>query len=136
MKRHLGKEYNVHVVTCNDSNPMHIDATLALLEPGLLMENPDRRCHQTNELFVKAGWKVVDAPKPVIPDSHPLWMTSKWLSMNTLMLGPKRVAVEAGEIPTHKAFEKLGIEVIKVNRVCELELVVPPKLGFLTVNTN
>ena len=42
--------------------------------------------------------------------------------MNTLMLGPKRVVVEAGEIPTHKAFEKLGIEVIKVNRVCELGL--------------
>ena len=119
MKRHLGDKYNVHVVTCNDSNPMHIDATLALLEPGLLMENPDRRCHQTKELFVKAGWKVVDAPRPVIPDSHPLWMTSKWLSMNTLMLGPKRVAVEAGEIPTHKAFEKLGIEVIKVNRICD-----------------
>ena len=115
MRRHLGDKYNVHILSFNDSNPMHMDTSYSFLEPGLMMENPDRRCHQTNSIFIKAGWKVVDAPRPVIPDSHPLWMTSKWLSMNTLMLGPKRVVVEAGEIPTHKAFEKLGIECIKVS---------------------
>ena len=60
------------------------------------------------------GWKIVSAPKPVAPESWPLWMSSKWLSMNTLMLDEKRVLVEKHEIPTQKMFEKLGIECIKV----------------------
>ena len=61
------------------------------------------------------GWKIVTAPRPVAPESWPLWMSSKWLSMNTLMLDEKRVLVEKTEIPTQKMFEKLGIECIKVN---------------------
>ena len=60
------------------------------------------------------GWKIVTAPQPVIADSWPLWMSSKWLSMNVLMLDEKRVLVEKEEIPTQKMFEKLGIECIKV----------------------
>ena len=48
-----------------------------------------------------------------MPDSHPLWMTSKWLSMNVLMLDPKRVVVSAVEAPTQRMFEKLGIKCIK-----------------------
>ena len=62
-------------------------------------------------------WQIVKAPYPVIPDSHPLWMSTKWLSMNVLMLDPKRVVVEAQEEPIHKTFEKLGIECIKVRQV-------------------
>ena len=58
--------------------------------------------------------QVVEAPEPVMPDSHPLWMTSKWLSMNVLMLDPKRVVVSAVEAPTQRMFEKLGIKCIKV----------------------
>ena len=61
-------------------------------------------------------WQVVEVPTPVIPDSHPLWMGSKWLSMNVLMLDSKRVVVEAQEEPIHKMFEKLGIECIKVSQ--------------------
>jgi len=61
------------------------------------------------------GWKIVPAPKPVASDSWPFWMSSKWLSMNTLMLDEKRVLVEKEEIPTQKMFEKLGIECIKVS---------------------
>ena len=42
-------------------------------------------------------------------------MSSKWLSMNVLMLDPKRVIVEKGETTTQKMFEKLGIECIPVS---------------------
>lgn len=66
-------------------------------------------------MLLCVGWKVVTAPEPVIPDSWPLWMTSKWLSMNILMLDEKRVLVEEKEIPTQKMFEKLGIECVKVS---------------------
>ena len=62
----------------------------------------------------------------MIPDSHPLWMSSKWLSMNVLMLDSKRVVVEAQEEPIHKMFEKLGIKCIKVRcTMCPLGQVVP-----------
>ena len=57
---------------------------------------------------------MVEAPEPVMPDDSPMWMSSEWLSMNVLMLDPKRVLVSAAEIPTQKTFEKLGIQCIKV----------------------
>ena len=41
-------------------------------------------------------------------------MSSKWLSMNVLMLDPERVVVDANEEPTIKMFEKLGIKCVKV----------------------
>lgn len=40
---------------------------------------------------------------------HPLWMSSKWLSMNVLMLDEKRVMVDANETSIQKMFEKLGM---------------------------
>ena len=71
---------------------------------------------------VYVGWKIVTAPKPVAPKSWPLWMSSKWLSMNTLMLDEKRVLVEKEEVPTQKMFEKLGIECIKVSLLSNNEI--------------
>ena len=50
-----------------------------------------------------------------MPDNHPMWLGSKWLSMNVLMLDPKRVVVDANEEPLIKMFEELGIECIKVH---------------------
>nr|XP_039249158.1 glycine amidinotransferase, mitochondrial-like isoform X1 [Styela clava] len=114
MRRHLGREYKIHEISFNDPNPMHIDATFNIIGPGLVISNPERPCHQI-DLFKKAGWKIVTAAKPVIPDTHPLWMSSKWLSMNVLMLDEKRVVCDANEIPTINMFEKLDIKPIKVN---------------------
>ncbi|XP_063782055.1 glycine amidinotransferase, mitochondrial [Pseudophryne corroboree] len=114
MSRHLAPEYKVHVISFKDPNPMHIDATFNIIGPGLVLSNPDRPCHQI-ELFKKAGWTVVTPPTPLIPDDHPLWMSSKWLSMNVLMLDEKRVMVDANETSIHKMFEKLGISTIKVS---------------------
>lgn len=41
-------------------------------------------------------------------------MSSKWLSMNVLMLGEKRVMVDANESTIHKMFEGLGEFVLKL----------------------
>jgi len=114
LQRHLGDEYKIHVLSFKDPNPMHIDATFYTIRPGLAISNPDRPCNQL-EMFEKAGWKIVNAPLPVIPESHPLWMGSKWLSMNVLMLDEKRVVVDKNEIPTQKMFESLGIKCIPVD---------------------
>ena len=102
MRRHLGKQgYRVHKLSFDDPNPMHIDATFNIIGPGLVLSNPDRPCHQI-DMFYKAGWTVIKPPTPLIPDTHPLWMSSKWLSMNVLMLDPKRVVVDKNEKTTQK----------------------------------
>ena len=112
MRRHLGDKYNIHVLSFNDPNPMHIDATFNIIGPGLVIINPDRHCHQL-DFFHKAGWKTLPAPLPVIDDSHPLWMSSKWLSMNVLMLDEERVLVDAEEIPIQKVRKKHSIFTVK-----------------------
>ncbi|KAJ7393737.1 hypothetical protein OS493_003396 [Desmophyllum pertusum] len=115
MRRHLGERgYRVHKLSFDDPNPMHIDATFNIIGPGLVLSNPDRRCHQI-DMFHKAGWTVVKPPTPLIPDTHPLWMSSKWLSMNVLMLDPTRVVVDKNETTTQKMFESLGIKCIPVS---------------------
>ena len=102
MRRHLGKQgYRVHKLSFDDPNPMHIDATFNIIGPGLALSNPDRPCHQI-DMFYKAGWTIIKPPTPLIPDTHPLWMSSKWLSMNVLMLDPKRVVVDKDEKTTQK----------------------------------
>lgn len=114
MRRHLGDEYNIHVLSFNDPNPMHIDATFNIIGPGLVIVNPDRPCHQLS-LFQKAGWTIAEAPLPTISDDHPLWFSSKWLSMNVLMLDQERVVVERDETPTIRFFESLGLTPVKVS---------------------
>ena len=41
-------------------------------------------------------------------------MSSKWLSMNVLMIRPDAVLVEEHEVPIQRMFESLGIKCIKV----------------------
>ena len=102
MKRHLANRgYRVHTLSFGDPNPMHIDGTFNIIGPGLVLSNPDRPCHQI-DMFHKAGWQVIKPPTPLISDDHPLWMSSKWLSMNVLMLDPKRVVVSKYEYTTQK----------------------------------
>ncbi|XP_057306355.1 glycine amidinotransferase, mitochondrial-like isoform X2 [Hydractinia symbiolongicarpus] len=114
MRPHLGDKYNVHVLSFDDVNAMHIDGTFLTIGEGLILVNPDRPCNQI-DYFHKAGWKVVAAPRPVMSDAYPLWMSSNWLSMNVLMLDEKRVVVDSDEIPTQKMFESLGIKCVKVS---------------------
>lgn len=110
MRRHLGDAYRVHHLTFDNHNPMHIDATFNPVAPGLAIVNPDRPMTSSKTLFENAGWKLVPAPRPVMSDTYPpMYMSSKWLSMNTLMLDERRVLVEKEEIPTQKMFESLGM---------------------------
>ncbi|XP_033097232.1 glycine amidinotransferase, mitochondrial-like, partial [Anneissia japonica] len=71
LRRQIGDDYTIHIVQCVDDAPMHIDASLCLLRPGLVLVNPERPCYQI-ELFSKAGWDVVEAPRPITPCDHPM----------------------------------------------------------------
>ncbi|AAZ33199.1 MULTISPECIES: hypothetical protein [Pseudomonas] len=109
LQRHLGDDYKIHVLEFNDMHPMHIDATLVPLAPGKLLINPER-VQKMPEIF--RGWDAIHAPKPIMPDSHPLYMTSKWINMNILMLDERRVVVERQDEPMIKAMKGAGFEPI------------------------
>jgi glycine amidinotransferase len=96
LRRHLRGEYRVHELSFNDPSPMHIDATFVPLAPGKLLINPERVA-KIPDVF--RGWEVLVAPRPCIPEEHPMFMSSRWVSMNILMLDHERVLVERGEKP-------------------------------------
>ena len=110
LRRHLGDEYRVHVFEFKDAHPMHIDATLVPIAPGKLLVNPER-VPKIPKLF--KDWDVMAAPQPVIPDEHVLYMTSKWLNMNILMLDQNRVVVERDDEPMIAAARKFGLTPIR-----------------------
>lgn len=114
LKQHLGEQYRVHVLKFKDFNPMHIDASLVPLKPGLALINPDRPPERT-ELFNKAGWDLIEAAPPTTPGSWQLPIASKWISMNLLSLDTERVIVERQEEPTQKLLRDLGFKVIPVD---------------------
>ncbi|MDT0492868.1 amidinotransferase [Streptomyces griseus] len=105
LRRHLGDRYRVHVLEFDDAHPMHIDATLMPLAPGKLLVHPGR-VRRLPDLF--RGWDVLRAPEPVIPDTHPLYLTSKWINMNVLMLDEQRVVVERQDEPMITALKNWG----------------------------
>jgi glycine amidinotransferase len=102
MRRHLGPEYNIHVLDFQDKNAMHIDGTFIPLGPGKLLVNPKRPCitgvtqktftylgvekeYKLPEMF--RGWDVFIAQTPLLSPDHPLFFTSPWTaSCNIIML--------------------------------------------------
>jgi glycine amidinotransferase len=91
---------------------MHIDATILPIGPGKLLINPER-VPRVPRIF--AHWDILHAPTPCIPDTHPLYMTSKWLNMNVLMLDDRRMIVEASDAPMVAACKRWGIRPIRCN---------------------
>ncbi len=110
LRRHLGEKFNVHEIEVNDLHPMHIDATLMPLAPGKLLINPERLT-KIPEIF--KNWDIFEAPEPCLSDDHVLYMTSKWINMNILMLDEERVIVEKEEEGIYKAFQSWGFKPIK-----------------------
>lgn len=109
LARHLGPAYRVHILTFRDSAPMHIDATLMPLAPGKLLVNPER-VPKIPPIF--SSWDVLESPLSTIPDSHPMFMSSRWVNMNVLMLDEKRVVVERQEEPLIRALKDFGLTCI------------------------
>ena len=111
LSRHLGPQYRVHEVEVYDTHPMHIDATFYPLAPGKLLINPER-VHHVPDVFKQAGWDVLVCPEPLMPESHPMYNCSRWISMNVLMLDEQRVIVSKGEDTLIQAFKAWGFKPI------------------------
>ncbi len=115
MRRHLGpRGYRIHEVETRCRTPMHIDTTFVPLAPGKLLINPEYI--DVNRLpEVLKSWDILVAPEPNPINDRMLQITSmcgKWLSMNVLMIDPKRVIVERHHTGMIKALEQWGFEPI------------------------
>jgi glycine amidinotransferase len=107
LERHLGDRFRFHEIAVTDTHPMHIDATFMPLRPGQVLVNPER----VRELpQVLRDWEVLVAPPPCLPPEVELRMSSRWISMNILMLDERRVVVEEHEVDLIRAFERWGFE--------------------------
>jgi len=115
LRRHF-PELRIHVVNFpNDNWPVHIDASLVPLKPGLCLSNaswplPDDQ----RTIFERNGWKIIDAAPPIWDKPPPQCNSSVWLSMNLLVIDDRYVMVEASEKHQIKQIEDLGFEVIPV----------------------
>ena len=112
LQRHLGDDYRIHVIDVDDPHAMHIDASLMPLAPGKVLVNAER-VPEVPAMF--RDWQVLHAPRPVMPDSQPLYMTSKWINMNVLMLDEERMMVEAQDEPMIRACKEWGFEPVPCN---------------------
>jgi glycine amidinotransferase len=115
LRRHFPR-HRIHEVLFYEADPVHIDATFVLVRPGLALSNPSRApLHdEMVDLFKKNDWEIVACATPAKEEKPPLCYASVWLSMNTLMLDPSTICVEASETAQMEKFDKLGFEVIPV----------------------
>jgi glycine amidinotransferase len=115
LRRHF-PDHRIHAVNFpGDQHPIHIDATLVPVRPGLIISNPMRQLpDEQKRIFEENGWQIVTAGRPAHDAPQPLCYSSVWLSMNCLVLDPKTVCVEASEVHQMEQFDKLGFEVVPV----------------------
>jgi glycine amidinotransferase len=111
LRSHLGETYRIHILDFDDPKAMHIDATFAPLAPGRLLLNATRAT-SLPPMFDR--WEILTPPAPVIPDDHPLYFTSKWVSINVLSLDEERVVLEEQEEPLIRFLKDHGFKPIPV----------------------
>jgi glycine amidinotransferase len=115
LRRHF-PEHRVHRVYYRESGPWHMDTTLVPLREGLVLINPVRTPLEERqaELFRKNDWEVIVAPHAVLEKKRDMTFCSIWLNMNTLVLDPGTVCVEASEEPLMELLVKQDLEVVPV----------------------
>ena len=90
----------------------HIDTTIVLLRPGLVMLNPERISSDAVPAVFK-GWDILWCPPleerlpAVVPN-----ISSPWIAMNLLMVNPGLAIADASQPGLIHALEAHGIEVI------------------------
>ncbi|MFF5056664.1 scyllo-inosamine-4-phosphate amidinotransferase [Micromonospora sp. NPDC000663] len=111
LQRVLGDRYEVQpLIGLYDGT--HVDTTIALIRPGLVVLNSDRvRPDQVPDLF--KSWDVIWCPS--VPDPEPAsrkLRASTWIGMNLIMINPGLAVVEATYRPLITALERHGVQVI------------------------
>ncbi|MEU7372110.1 phosphotransferase [Streptomyces albidoflavus] len=90
----------------------HIDSTITVLRPGLVMLNPARIARdEVPEAF--RGWDVLWCPelRPT-QTALPYHLSEPWISMNLLMVNPELAIADSDQPELLRALEAKGISVL------------------------
>jgi N-dimethylarginine dimethylaminohydrolase len=111
LQRVLGERYRVHPVE-GVYDGTHIDTTVTVVRPGLVVLNPERiRTDQVPAVF--ESWDIVWCPEMV--DTGYAWTyprASIWQGMNFIMINPELAVINDLQAPLIREIERRGIEVI------------------------
>jgi len=114
LRRHLGPRFRIHEVRSHCPQPLHIDTTFMPLAPGKVLINPEYVVAEELPSILR-GWDILVAPEPDpirgLRNVH-LSMVSRWISLNVLMLDPKRVVVEQSQVSMIALLKAHGFEPI------------------------
>lgn len=108
----LRDEYRIH--ECDMYRGVHIDSTLSLLRPGLVLINPER-LSQEDLPAPLTKWDVIVSPSmnPSPEPEHSV-LASPWIGMNLLMVSPEVAIVDAHQAELIALLARHRIEAIPV----------------------
>lgn len=110
----LGPEFKVHQLE-NIYSFMHLDSTISLLRPGLVLLNPER-IKKDRVPKPLDQWDAIWCPEPVDIGYYGKYKhASLWIGMNLLMVRPDLAIVEKRQLPLIRALEKNGIDVLALD---------------------
>lgn len=121
LQRVLGDAYRVHPLA-GLYEGTHLDTTIALVRPGLVVLNPER-IHKDQVPAVFKKWDIIWCPEMV--DTGYSWTyprASIWQGMNFIMINPGLAVVNDLQRPLMKELDKHGVEVLplKMRRARDL----------------
>ncbi len=90
---------------------MHIDSTIVLIRPGLVLLNPER-VSEDNIPDLLRRWDIVWCPPMSDAAAPPHPLGSAWIGMNLLMVSPELAIVDAAQRELIQTLESHGIEVL------------------------
>ncbi len=109
----LGPQYKVHF--CHDLYlHTHIDTTITLVRPGLVVLNPERVNEQNMPAIFKS-WDKIWCPEPVdIGFIGEKPYSTEWIAMNFLMVNPNLAIVDKNQTKLIAALNQHNVEVISL----------------------
>ncbi|MEG4363954.1 inosamine-phosphate amidinotransferase 1 [Microcoleus sp. C2C6] len=106
----LGEEYRVHTYD-NIYSGSHVDSTIAVIRPGLVVVNAER-VGKNNLPDLFKGWDVIYLEEIVDIGYTNTVYSTKWIGMNLLMVNPNLAIVDKAQFPLIRELEKRGVDVI------------------------
>lgn len=109
LQNFLGSEYRVHACD-NLYAQTHIDTTIVLIRPGLVLLNPERVGDHNMPAPLK-GWDKIYAPDPVDIGYEGIAYGSAWVGMNLFMINPGLAIVDDRQKPLIELLNSKGVDV-------------------------
>jgi N-dimethylarginine dimethylaminohydrolase len=106
----LGPEYRVHACD-NIYTGSHIDTTLTLVRPGLIVANPER-VNDKNLPALFKNWDVI-YPEDIVDIGYTnIPYASKWIGINFMMINPALAVVDKNQTSLIRELEKRDVDVL------------------------